>query len=391
MDPPHACTVVLDSGSGTLRAGFGSSETPSLIMPSVVGRPRLSDTRQTAMSGKSASTGVNQDEIFFGDDVLANLDTLRRSYPLYWGLVQNWEDLTKLWLYVFEKKLERQMEETPLVVMESAYMIPKINREKKTEIAFETFNVPSFYLAHAPSAVLRAMGLDTGVVIDMGKHNVRVVPVYEGHYLPHTVMKFEIGGQNVTDSLQHLLSQQKGLSPVPGFEEVTLMKEKLAYVAEDYEEEMKTFSTSQERSYTLRSGDVLTLGQERFQCVEGLFQPSLHGMEMLCLAEHVVLTILKCSPDIRQSLLSNVFLVGGGSKVPGMATRLQRDVQKQLRGHEDPFLHGLHVQMVALPDGDLMVWKGGSRLVRVPLFADLCITKDDYDEYGTSIVHKKCC
>ncbi|XP_076458277.1 actin-3-like [Babylonia areolata] len=380
----HNITMVLDNGSDTLRAGFADCDRPSLVMPSIVGRPKY-----TCDLNGAAVDASRDEEVIFGDEVLVKRHGLKLSYPVCWGLVQNWDDLNTMWKFALEQKLQCRVEESPLVVTESAYMVPKIHREKQTELVFESLHVPAFYLAPAPAAVLYSLGKITGLVIDIGRSNVRIVPVFETYCLPHAVMKYEIGSENVTDFLSHLLSQ-KGVSlrPRDSSEEVRRMMETLAYVAQDYQQEKDTFSTSQERTYTLPNGKNVTVGQERFQCAEALLQPSLLGMEVPGLAEHVVLTISKCDPGIRQPLLSNVVLVGGGSKLPGLAARLQHDVERKLR--DQPDLQGLRVEVLAPPEADLAVWRGGTHVARMPQFPNMCITKDVYDECGPSVVHRKC-
>jgi len=64
---------------------------------------------------------------------------------------------------------------------------PKVNREKMTEIMFETFNVPAYYLAIQAVLSLYSSGRTTGLVLDSGDGVTHTVPVYEGFSLSHAV------------------------------------------------------------------------------------------------------------------------------------------------------------------------------------------------------------
>jgi hypothetical protein len=57
------------------------------------------------------------------------------------------------------------------------------------------------------------------------------------------------------------------------------MKEKMCYVALDFEQEidMSSKSSTVEKSYELPDGGIVNIGNERFRCPEVLFQPSITG------------------------------------------------------------------------------------------------------------------
>lgn len=367
--------LVIDNGTGMVKAGFSGEDAPRAVFPSLIGRPKYT----------SVMSGISQKDLYVGDEAQSRRGILKLHYPIEHGIVTSWDDMEAIWQHTFYNELRVDPEEHKVMLTE-APSNPKANREKMVQVMFDTFNVEALYVGIQATLSLYSSGRTTGMVLDSGDGVTHTVPIYEGYSMPHAIHRLNLAGRDITHYLARIMAERGyNFDGSAGLEIVRDVKEKLCYVAQDFDAEMLSADASaeMEQTYEVCDGSTITLGNERFRAPEALFQPSLLGMEAEGIDQLAFDSIQACDLDVRRSLYENTVLSGGTTMYNGLQERLQASMTRLAPA-------SVKVKIVAPPERKYSVWIGGSILSSLSSFDEQWISKEEYDEVGAKIVHRKC-
>ncbi|KAM5535668.1 hypothetical protein V8D89_010655 [Ganoderma adspersum] len=429
--------LVLDFGSSSLRAGYAGDDTPKAIVPTSFGfieGPAEANGGDVAMAEAGATEGEQPPappkpkvKLHIGQ----NGPSLWRSgmevgNPMHDGLIQNFDCVPPLINHAFSETMRCNPSEHPVLVTEAPWNTPA-NRERMAEIMFEEFQVPAFYIANTGVLNAFAAGKGSALVIDVGQSTASVTPVVDGFVLRKGLAHCALP-QLVHAHAKHLLTNptqtRQGISLVPHqlianrlpvdagvAAKFTLREDRQAGTTESWrawaenhevEEWIQSIagilpqgwndqvaSAQGPRHYEFPTGyNNYFTGMERYAVGEQFFA---HSSALVAsnpnlpktIPSLIVASIQQCDNDLRQVLLGNVVLTGGGSLFAGFADRLAAEMGR----------HFQHVKIHA-PGNPIERryggWLGGSILASLGTFHQLWVSKEEWQEHGKAIVGQRC-
>jgi centractin len=299
------------------------------------------------------------------------------------GVVEHWDDMELIWRHLYSE-MKAIAEEHPVLLTE-APLTPRKNREKAAEIFFETFGCPALFISAQAILSLYASGRTTGVVLDSGDGVTHAVPVYEGFALPHAVMRSDVAGRDVTEHLMVQLRRTGHVFHTSAEREVVRqIKEEKCYVSfnPQKEEQNEHDKGSKDHTYRLPDGTTITLGAERFRAPEILFHPNNLGLEYPGIHELLAGSINRADLDLRMTLFSSIVLSGGSTMFHQFGDRLLNEMRR-LAPKE------IKIRISAPPERKFSTWIGGSILASLATFKKMWVSKEEFEEDGFPILHRK--
>lgn len=399
--------VVMDNGTGMTKLGFAGNDSPSYVFPTAIATP--SGKGGSKGSSLSHKRGLEDLDFFIGDEAIgaANGSNYGLTYPVRHGQVENWDHMERFWENSIFKYLRCEPEDHYFLLTEPPLNPPE-NRESTAEIMFESFNCAGLYIAVQAVLALAASWTSskvkdrslTGTVIDSGDGVTHVIPVAEGYVIGGAIKNIPLAGRDITSFIQSLL-RDRGESDT-SLQTAEKIKQEFCYVCPDIVKEFSKFDQyPQEKfaqymvEYTDKNRkNIVDVGYERFLAPEIFFNPEICSSDYLTPLPTVVDQVIQSTPiDVRKKLYKNIVLSGGSTMFKDFGRRLQRDLKtlsserielsERLSGVKST---GVDVQVISHKRQRNAVWFGGSLLAQTSEFNSYCYTKQDYDEYGPSIV-----
>jgi len=366
--------LVVDNGSGQMKAGYAGDDAPNAVFPAVVGTQKMQGT---------AMIGIDTQEHYIGEEAQVRRGVLILTYPISAGFVTDWAKMTQVWTYLYYQEMRVDPADYNALLTE-APMNPTSNRENMLKIHFEDYDVQGFSISVQAMLSLYAAGRTTGLILDSGDGVTHTVPVYEGYAMVHAMTRMDLAGRNLTTYMSVLITKAGcSLSTSAEKEIARDIKEKTCYVAEDPELEKAKAKEEIETDFELPDGRVIKVASERWLCPEALFDPMVLGQESEGMHGEVCRAIQACDMDVRRELYKNIVCSGGTTMYPGLGSRITDEIKKKT-----PTTTTTKVMLP--PERKYSVWIGGSILATLSSFQPQWITRLNYEELGPQVCLMRC-
>ncbi|CAM9752092.1 actin-like protein 6B [Lethenteron reissneri] len=421
--------LVFDIGSYTVRAGYAGEDCPKADFPTALG-VALAEREADGAAGPTDGDAATRKERAAAARTYS-IDTnalhvpregVEICSPLKNGMIEDWDSFQAILDHTYRRHIKS---ETPLhpVLMSEAPWNARGKREKLTEIMFEHYNIPAFFLCKTAVLSAFANGRSTGLVLDSGATHTTAIPVHDGYVLQQGIVKSPLAGDFITMQCRELF-QETAIEITPPYQIAAKepvregappnwrKKEKLPTVSkswhtymcneviQDFQATVLQVSDSpyDEQSaaqmptvhYEFTNGYNCDFGAERLKIPEGLFDPSnvkgLSGNTMLGVSHVVTTSVGMCDIDIRPGLYGSVIVSGGNTLLQGFTDRLNRDLSQKTPP-------SMRLKLIASPstvERRFSSWVGGSILASLGTFQQMWISKQEYEEGGKQCVERKC-
>ena len=369
--------IVIDNGTGYIKAGYSGEDAPKIILPTVA------SIVESQEQGKPRS-------LYCGSDINLKTPETPLFFPIDRGVIksteQDWSCMAYIWEHIIKNLMQEELTSANVLITDSI-LNTRENRQRMAQVFFETLGVNSLGIMPAPVLSLFSIGRSRGLVVDVGCGVTSIVPIFEGFALPHAVHKIPMGGGDISAYIHQKLVESN------------VLKNNQMFVARNIAEEMMVIPMSYEGGggllseektfYELPDGKITQVRRDVLaNAAEILFKPSIANFNFRGLPDQIVESILKCDNDLRPDMYGNIVLSGGSTMMKGFQERIESDVKSRLELH----VPAGEVRVHADSFRQHAAWIGGSMLASLSTFGQhMVIKKEDWDNDPNSksfLIHK---
>ena len=372
--------IIIDIGSGEIKAGFGGQERPKVLFKNYLGEPKYKKILK-----KFNKDNTPARDLYIGEKCDSCLSALKLKSPLQHGVFTNTEDIFPIFNHIFSRlKLDsEEIKNHPILISESL-LNPNKNRENIASVLFDKFEIPQLFFASQPILSLFATSNTTGAILESGEGVTQSCIVYEGYSIPYSFERYDYGGGDVTKYLYTLL-QNLGFyfDTSAEYQIVRDIKEQLCFACpSNMIENMKKNSEFEKENYFLPDGNVIKLGEERISPPEILYNPELNGMEFPSFQNMILNSINKADIELRPKLYESLLLSGGNTSIKGTANKVLFEFKKLINPN-------MKIKIHSPKNPYLLCWMGGNVISGLEIFKKMWVTKEEWEEKGEKVIHVK--
>ena len=375
--------VIVDIGSGEVKAGFSGEENPKIVFKNYFGVPKYNKVLRTF---DNENKDVN--EKYIGEDCDKYMGLIKLHFPVKNGVFQNDQDILSLFNHIYSK-LEissQEIKEHPILVTEPI-LNPYENREKIASVLFDNLGVPALFIASQPILSLFSTSSTTGVILESGEGVTQSCVVYEGYSIPCSYERYNYGGADVTEYLKYLLKKRGyNFYNSTEFRLVNEIKENSCFCfsnnAKNDIKDSKRALNKNPINYYLPDGSSISIGDERILATEILFNPEYIGKEYLSFPDMIISSIDKVDIQIRQKSYENILISGGNTGFNGLSEQLNSELKNKVTKN-------MKVNFNKPKEPKFCCWIGGNIISTLEIFKKMWVTKNVWNEQGTKIIYVK--
>ncbi|KAJ9473581.1 hypothetical protein DIPPA_22186 [Diplonema papillatum] len=395
--------VVMDNGTGYTKIGYAGCYEPNFVFPTTIAEPPPSSQKKT----------LDDLDYYIGKEAIDMVAYAPQKYtqfnPIKHGMVDNWDQVEKLWQHSIYKYLRCEPEEHTFILTESPFNPPE-KRMYTAEIMFETFGVSGLnisvqavlaLMASWESKKAKQLGFEnnlTGTVIDSGDGVTHIIPISDGFVIQSGIRHINLAGKDITKFIFDMIKERETTHPdVNMMSEAQKIKEEHCAVCPDLAKEFAKFDADREKHVKKWQGVIpkskksweIEVGPEQFLGPELFFHPEIFSLDHTTpLPDVVDEMICNCPIHTRRGLFSNIVLSGGSTMFPHFGRRLQRDIKKRVDARVAQGYKESEVNVISHSFQRHAVWYGGSVLGESEHFHHSVKTRAQYEEHGPSIFRK---